>query len=52
MPTFILMTRLSQDSLGKLRDRQEVGTRWLDAVKQACPDIRWIDHYALLGPAL
>ncbi len=50
MPTFILMTKLSQDSLGKLRDRQEMGTRWLDAVKQACPDIRWIDHYALLGP--
>ena len=50
MPTFILLTKLSPESLGRLKDRKQVGSRWLEAVKAACPEIRWIDHYTLLGP--
>ncbi len=31
MPTFILLTKLSPESLGRLKDRKQVGSRWLEA---------------------
>ena len=50
MSTFILLTKLTPESLGRLRDREQIGRRWLEAAKGACPEVKWIDHYALLGP--
>jgi uncharacterized protein with GYD domain len=50
MPTYILLTRLSPESLGEPRQREQVGRQWFEAVKAACPAVKWIDHYALLGP--
>jgi len=50
MATFILLTKLSPDSLGSPKDRKKIGSRWLEAVKAACPDVKWVDHYAILGP--
>ncbi len=29
MPTFILLTKLSPESLGRLKDRKQVDSRWL-----------------------
>ncbi len=50
MPTFILLTKLSPESLGRLKDRKQVGSRWLEAVKTACPQVRWIDYPAAGSP--
>jgi uncharacterized protein with GYD domain len=50
MATFILLTKLSAASLGKPKNRKEVGRAWLKEVKKKCPEVRWVDHYALLGP--
>ena len=50
MPTYILLTKLSPESLGEPRQREQVGRQWFAAVKAACPAVKWIDHYALLGP--
>lgn len=50
MATYILLTKLSAASLGKPKNRKEVGRAWLKEVKRKCPEARWIDHYALLGP--
>jgi len=50
MATFILLTKLSSDSLGNLHKRESVGRKWFEAVKAKCPEVKWIDHYALLGP--
>lgn len=50
MPTFILLTKLSSQSLGDLHQRESVGRSWFEEVKAKCPDVKWIDHYALLGP--
>jgi uncharacterized protein with GYD domain len=50
MATFILLTKLSTESLGNLRKRENVGRKWFDAVKSKCPEVKWLDHYALLGP--
>jgi uncharacterized protein with GYD domain len=50
MPTFILMTRLTPDALHDAGDRRAEGKEWLKKVEAKCPDVKWIAHYALLGP--
>lgn len=50
MATYILLTKLSSDSLGHPHRREHIGRKWFDTVKAKCPNVKWIEHYALLGP--
>ncbi len=50
MATFILMTKLSPEVTRDVGHRAEIGRRWKTAVDEKCPDVRWVAHYALLGP--
>ena len=50
MPTFVLMTKLAPEALHDATGRRAMGKAWLDKVKTACPDVRFVSHYALLGP--
>ena len=50
MATFILLTKLSTHSLGDPHKRETVGRKWMKAVTSKCPEIKWLDHFALLGP--
>jgi uncharacterized protein with GYD domain len=50
MQTYILMTKLSPEMEKKVKDRAQLGRAWLQQVKQKCPDVKFIAHYALLGP--
>jgi len=50
MPTFVLMTRLSSEFLNEPARRRERGRAWLERVKALCPDVRFLAHYAILGP--
>ena len=50
MPTFVLLTKLSSDTLGNPHKRESIGRKWLNEVKAKCPNVKWLDHYALLGP--
>jgi uncharacterized protein with GYD domain len=47
MPIYILATKLDALSLAK---RKEEGKKWLQLVREKVPNIRWIAHYAILGP--
>jgi len=29
--------------------RENIGREWFETVKEKCPEVKWIDHYALLG---
>jgi uncharacterized protein with GYD domain len=49
MPTYVLMTKLSPDLLDP-PTRRRVGWKWKKAVEKACPGLKWVAHYALLGP--
>ncbi len=49
MKTFILMTKLSPEVSKKMKERAKIGRYWLDQVKDKCPEVRFISHYALLG---
>ena len=46
MPIFILATKLRD----LLQDRKEQGDRFLKLVKEKVPNVKWIAHYAILGP--
>jgi uncharacterized protein with GYD domain len=49
MQTYVLMTKLSTELLRQPKQRAEMGREWLDMVKEKCPDVKFIAHYALLG---
>ena len=49
MPTYILMTKLSPDICKQIKDRPKLGHAWLEQVKEKCPEVKFISHYALLG---
>ena len=49
MKTYILMTKLSPEVSKKMKERAQMGRYWLDRVKEKCPDVKFISHYALLG---
>ncbi|MBP7146916.1 MAG: GYD domain-containing protein [Acidobacteria bacterium] len=49
MAVFILLSRLGAESMEDARVRRVVGKEWLDKVNQACPGVKWLAHYAILG---
>uniref|UniRef100_A0A7C4XG01 GYD domain-containing protein n=1 Tax=candidate division WOR-3 bacterium TaxID=2052148 RepID=A0A7C4XG01_UNCW3 len=50
MATYILATKLSLELTRDLKKRAEIGRQWLERVKKECPEVKFIAHYALLGP--
>jgi hypothetical protein len=50
MATYVLLTKLSAQSLGTPSKRENIGRQWLDEVKAKCPEVKWLEHFALLGP--
>jgi uncharacterized protein with GYD domain len=50
MPVFILMTKLSPESVHDARGRRAMGKEWLKKVKSTCPEVKFLAHYAILGP--
>ncbi len=49
MQTYILMTKLSPDLSAQIKSRAKLGRSWLEQVKEKCPDVKFIAHYAILG---
>ena len=51
MPVYMLAPRLSPEaSKRKFEHYEEEGHSWLDLVKRKCPEVKFLDHYAILGP--
>jgi len=50
MKTFVLMTKLAPDLSKRMKDRETLGRAWLGQVREKCPEVKFIAHYALLGP--
>jgi uncharacterized protein with GYD domain len=49
MATYVLMTKLAPNLMDPGR-RKQFGREWKEAVDRLCPEVKWIGHYALLGP--
>jgi uncharacterized protein with GYD domain len=50
MKTFILLTKLAPEQSVQIKKRARLGRAWLEQVKEKCPEVKFISHYALLGP--
>ncbi len=50
MATYILVTKLSPELTKDLKKRAEIGRKWMERVKKDCPEVKFLGHYALLGP--
>jgi len=56
MKTFVVMSRLNPQGpslveiANKMQNLEESGRTWVDLVKESCPEVRFLAHYALLGP--
>ena len=49
MPVFVLMTKLAPGGIQGADERKGKGRDWLQKVSKACPQVKWLAHYALLG---
>jgi uncharacterized protein with GYD domain len=49
MQTYILLTKLAPEANDQLKDRERTSHEWYNRVKQECPEVKFIGHYALLG---
>ncbi len=55
MKTFILMSKLAPhgpsliEVASKVREGSEVGRKWIEEVKEICPQVKFKLHFALLG---
>jgi uncharacterized protein with GYD domain len=50
MQTFVLMTKLAPEMSRQLKNQGSLGRLWLEQVKEKCPEVNFLAHYALLGP--
>jgi uncharacterized protein with GYD domain len=50
MATFILMTKLAPEVACDVKHREAIGRKWKKAIEEKCPEVRFVAHYALLGP--
>jgi uncharacterized protein with GYD domain len=50
MGTYILMTKLTPEVTKDMKHREKIGKRWMSRVNEKCPEVKWVAHYALLGP--
>ncbi len=48
MTIFILASKLHPSNL--IVDRKEQGDKFLKIIKEKVPNVKWIAHYAILGP--
>lgn len=49
MQTYVLLTKLSPDVTRRMKDREKIGRSWIDQVREKCPEVKFVAHYALLG---
>ena len=50
MATYILVTKLSPELTKNVKKRAEIGRQWIERVRKNCPEVKFLAHYALLGP--
>jgi len=50
MPTFVLLTRLGEAERKRPKLRAAKGKKWIQAIHKCCPGVKFLCHFAMLGP--
>lgn len=50
MTTFVILTRVSPDVARSPQSLQDLERRAMEHIRADCPDVKWLNSYALLGP--
>lgn len=50
MGVYVLMTKLTPEVTHDIKHREKIGKKWMSKVNEKCPEVKWLSHYALLGP--
>jgi len=50
MSLFIMMTRLAPAAMKSPRSLQESERSAMDRIKKECPQVEWLQNYAVMGP--
>ncbi len=50
MAVYVLMTKLTPEVTSDMKHREQTGRKWIGQVSDKCPEVKWLSHYALLGP--
>jgi uncharacterized protein with GYD domain len=50
MATYVLLTKMGPEILRDVKRRAAIGRMWKKTITEKCPNVRFICHYALLGP--
>ncbi len=50
MVTYVMLTKLSPEALTRPESVEELNRQVEDRIKTACPTVKWIANYAVLGP--
>lgn len=50
MPTFIMLTRLAHGSLTKPDELEALEKQAVERIGSECPEVEWLNSYAVLGP--
>jgi uncharacterized protein with GYD domain len=49
MPTYVMLTRLTPQTVKSPGELRRLERAVADAVRQQCPQVRWLANYAVLG---
>ena len=50
MPTYVLLTRLTPETVKTPHELARLEKAVSDAIRRDCPQVRWLANYAILGP--
>lgn len=50
MPQYIMLTRVSVESLSQPKSLETLERHALDAIHKTCPQVEWLANYAVAGP--
>lgn len=50
MPLFILLTRISTEAIHQPRSFDTIERHVIERVRAECPEVKWVNNYAVMGP--